>query len=174
MKAHRSIVGQVGNLRPIGNRPVAERNVFSTSFVGLSTVQPAFSRLLEFLHFPAIFHAHTVCGAGAFACQLVMFYRRRRRFGRRMRKTFLSAPRLGDHAQSCSCTAAAQDLPSGRSAPAWQRIHAPGIGRARGWQAKAPAPQLARTLSKCRNSSSRLLASSSRKPNHSTAPCPAR
>src|ERR1035437_9609359 len=39
-----------------------------------------------------------------------------------------------------------------RSALVWQRIHAPGLGRARGWQAKAPAPRLARTLAKCRNS----------------------
>src|ERR1700692_4732524 len=43
-----------------------------------------------------------------------------------------------------------------RSTPAWQRIPAPGIGRARGgWQAKAPAPRLARTLAKCRNSRDR-------------------
>ena len=28
----------------------------------------------------------------------------------------------------------------------------PGLGRARGWQAKAPAPQLARSLPRCRNS----------------------
>ena len=47
MKAHRGIVGQVGNLRPIGNRPVAIPNVFSTGCAGLSTVQPAFSRLLR-------------------------------------------------------------------------------------------------------------------------------
>src|SRR5580692_12396034 len=33
-----------------------------------------------------------------------------------------------------------------------------GLGRARGWQAKAPAPQLARTLTKYRNSRSRLKA----------------
>src|SRR6202522_4646219 len=32
---------------------------------------------LEFLHSPAIFHVSTICGAGAFACQLVMFYRRK-------------------------------------------------------------------------------------------------
>ena len=36
------------------------------------------SRPLEFLHFPAIFHPSThYMWAGAFACQLVMFYRRR-------------------------------------------------------------------------------------------------
>jgi hypothetical protein len=46
MKACRSIAGQVANLRPIGNRPVATPNVFSTGCAGLSTVQPAFSRLL--------------------------------------------------------------------------------------------------------------------------------
>jgi hypothetical protein len=45
MKARRSIVGQVANLRPIGNRPVATPNLFSTGCAGLSTVQPAFSRL---------------------------------------------------------------------------------------------------------------------------------
>ena len=46
MKAHRSIVGQVANLRPVGNRPVATLNVFSSGCAGLSTVQPAFSRLV--------------------------------------------------------------------------------------------------------------------------------
>jgi hypothetical protein len=47
-----------------------------------------------------------------------------------------------------------------QSAPAWQRIHMTGIGRARGWQAKAPAPRLAHAFAKCRNSSSRLSAGS--------------
>src|SRR5580658_4297859 len=32
---------------------------------------------------------------------------------RRARKEFLSAPSLGNHAQPCSCTVAAQDLPTG-------------------------------------------------------------
>src|ERR1700678_1822080 len=32
---------------------------------------------LEFLHSPAIFHVSTICGAGAFACQLVIFCRRK-------------------------------------------------------------------------------------------------
>ena len=36
---------QVANLRPIGNRPVATPNVFSIGCRGLSTVQLAFSRL---------------------------------------------------------------------------------------------------------------------------------
>jgi hypothetical protein len=34
-------VGQVANLRPIGNRPVATPKAFSTGCAGLSTVQPA-------------------------------------------------------------------------------------------------------------------------------------
>ena len=46
MKAHRSIVGQVVNLRSIGDRPVAKPNVFSSGCAELSTVQPVFSRLL--------------------------------------------------------------------------------------------------------------------------------
>ena|ERR1700722_5751078 len=37
------IVGQVGNLRPIVNRPVATPNLFSTDFAGLSIVRPAHS-----------------------------------------------------------------------------------------------------------------------------------
>ena len=45
-----------------------------------------------------------------------------------------------------------------QSALVWRRIHAPGLGRARGWQADPegtpPAPRLARTLAKCRNSGS--------------------
>jgi len=36
-------VGQVGNLQPIGNRPVATLSEFSTGCAGLSTVQPALS-----------------------------------------------------------------------------------------------------------------------------------
>src|ERR1035441_4215670 len=49
-----------------------------------------------------------------------------------------------------------------RSAPVWYRIQPIGLGRAHGWQAKAPAPQLPQTLAKCRNSSRRLSAGVSR------------
>src|ERR1035438_1134847 len=42
-----------------------------------------------------------------------------------------------------------------RSAPVWYRIQPIGLGRAHGWQAKAPAPQLPQTLAKCRNSRDR-------------------
>src|ERR1035441_1766199 len=45
-----------------------------------------------------------------------------------------------------------------RSAPVWYRIQPIGLGRAQGWQAKAPAPQLPQTLAKCRNSRRRLPA----------------
>jgi hypothetical protein len=40
MKARRSIVGQVANLRPIGNRPVATPKVFSKVVLGFQPCSP--------------------------------------------------------------------------------------------------------------------------------------
>src|ERR1022692_2902038 len=45
-----------------------------------------------------------------------------------------------------------------RLAPVWYRIQPIGLGRVRGWQAKAPAPRLRQTLAKCRNSMARTSA----------------
>src|ERR1017187_10527749 len=58
-----------------------------------------------------------------------------------------------------------------RLAPVWYRIQPIGLGRVRGWQAKAPAPRLRQTLAKCRNSMARTSACATSSPPKACEKC---